>query len=424
MAENDSKPEVEAELEQGRMTFGEHLEELRRRIIFGLIGIGICMVGTLYYGRVIIGILIKPLNHVQHKAGLPEVVVAPSPTSAFAIYLKISILCAFVIGVPWLVYQLWKFIETGLYTSERKVAYILAPFSTLMTVLGILFMYYLMLPVCLTFLVVFATTYPKSQGDDSSIFDVITDSVRMLTETTKSDESENGDTDSGTNGKNKLQPNDSNKGKETQPPNPSDVGPNAPKNTQPKTGTAPEPNTTTRTDAFIVPSRDKDPPNPEIGELWFSTVKNELVMYVVDSNGKGKKITFKPALSSVLWPLFNIEAYISFVIMITIGVIIGFQLPVVMLVVGWSGIIDPAKLSASRKYAFLISFIAGAMLTPADPISMGVLAIPLYLLFELGLFLMHRTYTRKTPDEDEDSDGDDGDKGNDSDSGDSEPAPA
>ena len=65
-----------------------------------------------------------------------------------------------------------------------------------------------------------------------------------------------------------------------------------------------------------------------------------------------------------------------------------FQLPVVMLVLGWTGVMASETVSQSRRYCIFGCFVAGALLTPADVLSMFLLAFPLWGLFEFGLLLM------------------------------------
>jgi sec-independent protein translocase protein TatC len=65
-----------------------------------------------------------------------------------------------------------------------------------------------------------------------------------------------------------------------------------------------------------------------------------------------------------------------------------------MLVIGWSGFIDPALVTRYRRHCLFGCFVIGAALTPVDVISMLVLAIPLYDLFEFGLVVMRAAYVR------------------------------
>jgi sec-independent protein translocase protein TatC len=82
---------------------------------------------------------------------------------------------------------------------------------------------------------------------------------------------------------------------------------------------------------------------------------------------------------------------------LALGVVIAFQLPVVMLILGWSQLVSPYWLAQYRKYCVFACFALGAIFTPADPVSMLVLALPLWGLFELGVLLMKLTYRQPEP---------------------------
>ena len=71
---------------------------------------------------------------------------------------------------------------------------------------------------------------------------------------------------------------------------------------------------------------------------------------------------------------------------------VAFQLPVVMLMMGWWRLTDPNWVARYRKHCVLICFVVGMLLTPSDIFSMMLLAIPLWILFEFGLLLMRATY--------------------------------
>ena len=98
----------------------------------------------------------------------------------------------------------------------------------------------------------------------------------------------------------------------------------------------------------------------------------------------------------MLSPMIEIGQYISFVTMLMVAIVVSFQLPVVMMIVGWTGLVDPAWLSKYRRYCIFVCFVLGALLTPADPISMFALALPLWGLFELGLLVMRAGYRKRT----------------------------
>ena len=74
--------------------------------------------------------------------------------------------------------------------------------------------------------------------------------------------------------------------------------------------------------------------------------------------------------------------------MLSLGFAVGFQMPVVVLLLGWAGIVEPKDLTGIRKYMLMGCLVASSILTPADPLSMVLLAGPLYVLYELGLILL------------------------------------
>ncbi len=79
-------------LQTSRMSFGDHLDELRTRIIRTLIGVVIGTILSLVFGKEILEIIYRPLLKVQHANGLSPGLKALSPTAAFSSYLKVGIL--------------------------------------------------------------------------------------------------------------------------------------------------------------------------------------------------------------------------------------------------------------------------------------------------------------------------------------------
>lgn len=79
---------------------------------------------------------------------------------------------------------------------------------------------------------------------------------------------------------------------------------------------------------------------------------------------------------------------VSFFLRLVIGIGLGFQLPVIVFVLSKLGIVSVAKLREWRKYAYLVLLVAAAIITPTpDPMNMAVVAIPLILLYELGIIV-------------------------------------
>lgn len=88
----------------------------------------------------------------------------------------------------------------------------------------------------------------------------------------------------------------------------------------------------------------------------------------------------------------NLEEHFSFTLKMLLGFGVAFETPVVIFILSLAGIVDPTKLSQYRRHVSVISLIVGAVLTPTpDPLSMFLLAGPLFLLFELGVLVSRLT---------------------------------
>jgi sec-independent protein translocase protein TatC len=83
----------------------------------------------------------------------------------------------------------------------------------------------------------------------------------------------------------------------------------------------------------------------------------------------------------------DIEAYLSFIIAIFFAFGLAFEVPVATVLLVWARLTTPATLAKARAYVFLGAFVLGMLLTPPDMISQTLLAIPVYLLYEAGIFM-------------------------------------
>lgn len=88
----------------------------------------------------------------------------------------------------------------------------------------------------------------------------------------------------------------------------------------------------------------------------------------------------------------DITSYLNFVLKIFFAFGIAFEIPVAILLLCWTGAVTPAQLRANRSYVIVGAFVVGMLLTPPDVISQTLLAVPMWLLFELGL-VFARFYT-------------------------------
>jgi Tat protein translocase TatC len=89
--------------------------------------------------------------------------------------------------------------------------------------------------------------------------------------------------------------------------------------------------------------------------------------------------------SEAIAPFITYDNYFGFVLQIVLALGISFELPLVMVILAWLGVVGPAELSRFRRYAIVLAFIAGALLSPgADLLSMVMMTVPLLLLYEVG----------------------------------------
>jgi len=96
----------------------------------------------------------------------------------------------------------------------------------------------------------------------------------------------------------------------------------------------------------------------------------------------------------------DISRFLDFIITIVFAFGIAFEVPVATVLIVWTGFTTPEKLGKARPYVFLGAFVLGMFLTPPDFISQTLLAVPVYLLFELGIFMsriLHRSKDEDAP---------------------------
>jgi sec-independent protein translocase protein TatC len=299
------------------MGLGEHLDDLRRRVIYALIGIVPVLAVAIAFGQELFQLCLRPVQDALAGAGEPAVMIAPGVLEGFGGFFKVCLVATLIVGGPWVIYQLWLFIAPGLYKQEKRFAQLLAPFSTLMAIGGVTFGYLVVLPLMLGFLVQFnAKLLPATPTSAVAPAGVVLASTPIL---------------------------------------------------------------------------DNDPPDATPGQMWVNRPMRELrIAMKLDDKPDSKVVVMgMPLVASALQQQFRVSDSLDFVLFTLGAMALGFQTPVVVLVLGWAGIVDPKMLGKLRKHAFAGSAIAAAILTPSpDPVSMMILAIPMYLLYELGVLLL------------------------------------
>lgn len=150
------QPDEPTEFEAGKMSFLEHLDELRKRLIVAaaalIVGFLICFA----FIRPIFDFIMRPLQEILPDGGQ---LVYTEPTEAFFLYIKIAALAGLMLATPVVLSQLWFFVTPGLYSHEKRLA---VPFVVLATGFflgGALFSHFVLFPVAWTFFAGFASDY-------------------------------------------------------------------------------------------------------------------------------------------------------------------------------------------------------------------------------------------------------------------------
>ena len=137
----------------GKMSFLEHLDELRKRLITAAISL---VVGFLIAFAFIGYIFDFIMSGMQEALPPGDRLVYTEPTEAFFLYIKMAALAGLVLAIPVVLYQLWLFVAPGLYAREKRFAIPFVVFATLFFVAGALFSHYMLFPWAWSFFASFS----------------------------------------------------------------------------------------------------------------------------------------------------------------------------------------------------------------------------------------------------------------------------
>jgi len=163
------------------MSLGDHLEELRTRILLALAGLALAFILCLVFGKQIISFAKWPYvtavtqvleeeareqaKDEQQTGSASEQIPKPidvsrevilttlAPAEVIISYIKICLISGLLLSSPWVFYQLWMFVAAGLYPHERRYVNVAAPFSALLFIAGALFFLSIVAPICLKFFI-------------------------------------------------------------------------------------------------------------------------------------------------------------------------------------------------------------------------------------------------------------------------------
>jgi hypothetical protein len=139
-----------------------------------------------------------------------------------------------------------------------------------------------------------------------------------------------------------------------------------------------------------VPITNTPPDDLQPGTLWIDADSRSLmiVMPVAGSDDQYEIGSVAVNREGTISQEFRLAEYISFVLILMLAIAVAFQMPLVIVLLGWMGMADRRFLEKNRRYALFACAIMGAILTPADIVSMVLLFVPLYVLYELGILLL------------------------------------
>ena len=302
------------------MPFGDHLEELRRRLMLALAVPIPLAVALFVVADRLRAILIRPLLGALEANGLPQHLQALSPTETMTVDIKLACVGAVVLSAPWILWQGWKFIEPGLYEHERRFARMLIPGSIALVLAGIATLYWILLPFSLQVLVAYGMDAP--------------------------------------------------------PPPPAWVATAEPGGTATPNG---------------IPAVDESPTEVRPGQAWIKMPERTLCVAIEVGAGLPPEVLTVPLArgGGAYIQEYRLGEYISFVLLMMLGIAVAYQTPLVILLLGWVGIVRPETLTRNRRYAVFIIALVAAVVTPtSDLLSMSLMMVPLYLLYELGILLL------------------------------------
>jgi sec-independent protein translocase protein TatC len=131
-------------------TFISHLIEMRDRLLRAVIAVVIIFVCLFPWSQDLYALLAKPLLAALPKGGQ---MIATEVTTPFFVPMKVTLMAAFLLALPWVFYQAWAFVAPGLYQHEKRIGVPLVIASVILFILGMAFAYFLVFPIIFGFIV-------------------------------------------------------------------------------------------------------------------------------------------------------------------------------------------------------------------------------------------------------------------------------
>jgi sec-independent protein translocase protein TatC len=147
----------ELELDGGRMSFLEHLDELRNRLIAGLIGIAVgCVIAFIFLDAYIFPFIMLPMQRMLPDGGK---LITTEASEFFMLWMKTGFFAGLLVAMPFLLYQVWLFVAPGLYSHEKRFAIPFVFFASIFFFGGAAFSHYVAFPVTWGFFITFNPSF-------------------------------------------------------------------------------------------------------------------------------------------------------------------------------------------------------------------------------------------------------------------------
>jgi Tat protein translocase TatC len=322
--------------EQVRMTFGEHLEELRWRLFRAIAAILAGMLLAFIFSDQIMKVFMQPYLIAARWQGESEYLQALSPAEVVIVVLKLSLVIGILVSSPYAFYQIWAFIAAGLYPRERRVVTRMVPASVCLFAAGVMFLFYIVLPLALRFLLAANSWVPMPSGQPNPFVKLLLGRKEGAVALTS-------------------QPS-------VQLPQ--------------------------------IPVLDADPVDPKPNSAWVNQQESKLKIFL----GQGQMLVsdLHARNRPMVEAHFNLSGYVSFVTGMSLAFGMIFQVPLVVFLMSRTGIVSAAQMARARKIIILVVVILAAFLAPSpDVYSQLLVAIPMLLLFEIGLLFARLSERRR-----------------------------
>jgi sec-independent protein translocase protein TatC len=145
-------------MDEKKLPLTAHLQELRKRLILSFIAVGVGFVFCYAFADSIFNVLASPLIKVMPAGGS---LIFTSVAEAFFTYMKVAFIAGLILTSPFVLYQIWAFVAPGLYQKEKKYVVPFVLGGSLFFALGVLFGYFIAIPIGFKFLLSYATDFIK-----------------------------------------------------------------------------------------------------------------------------------------------------------------------------------------------------------------------------------------------------------------------